>query len=225
MIHLLLAESSLELVPKELWSHPAVWKNAARRGKKPGETILDASLHHQAMKNLKNREKRGRPDVVFLSLIEALSSPLNRRGMLRVYVHTLNNYVIYVDPTVRLPKDYRRFIGLMEQLLVEGKVPPGSEKPLLYVKTRRVVDVVREVNADMNILIVDRGMKVSVMELARKVKGKNVCFIVKGFPHGEFTEETLAVTDFKVSIYPEPLDAWCLISRILTAIEIVEGII
>jgi len=220
-----LAESALELTPREIWDHPAVWKNASRRGKKPGETLLDVSLHYHAMRKLKNREKRGRPDIVFISLLEALNSPLNKEGKLRIYIHTLHDYVIYVDPSVRIPRDYRRFIGLMEQLLVEGKVPPKSENPLLYVKNRRLRDIVDEINADVTVLLVEHGIRKHILDLAREVKGKKSCFIVGGFPHGDFNEETLAITDFKVSIYHEPLETWSVVSRIISAMEIVEEII
>ncbi|MCC6050815.1 MAG: 16S rRNA methyltransferase, partial [Thermofilum sp.] len=57
-MHLLLAEAGLELVPKELWSHPAVRASARRRGKKPGEILLDVALHHSAMVGLGERWKR-----------------------------------------------------------------------------------------------------------------------------------------------------------------------
>ena len=148
---LVLAESSLELIPKELWSDPSVIKNAKRRRKKPAEILLDKSLHYHAMKNIAKREKRGRPDIVHVSLLLALNSPLNQEGMLNIYVHTLENYVITVNPKVRIPKNYNRFVGLMEQLLKYGKVPPKSEKPLLYVKTMSLKDLISKINPKSNI--------------------------------------------------------------------------
>ena len=66
-------------------------------------------------------EKRGRPDIVHFTLLEALGSPLNLEGLLKIYVHTYSGYVIDVRPEVRLPRDCNRFSGLMEQLFQEGK--------------------------------------------------------------------------------------------------------
>ncbi len=59
MISLILTESSLELVPKELTSHPSVISHAQKLGKKPSEILLDNSWHFAAMKEMKNEIKRG----------------------------------------------------------------------------------------------------------------------------------------------------------------------
>ena len=224
-INLILAESSLELVPRELWSHPAVWRNARRRGKKPGETLLEVSLHYPAMRRLAAREKRGRPDIVFVSLLEALGSPANAEGMLRVYVHTINDLVLYVDSKVRIPRDYRRFVGLMEQLLVEGRVPPGSDRPLLYVKNRTIRALIKEIRPEVTMVLWEKGERRSVVEVARRLRGKSIAVIVGGFPHGDFDSETLELADIKVSIYPVPLETWCVVSRVISAFEHVEGVI
>jgi len=111
-LKIILLESALETVPHEIWRHPAVVKNARRRGKKPGETLLDVSLHYHAMKNLKDREKRGRPDIVHTTLLELLESPLNKEGHLEVYVHTYQGHVIFIDPSTRIPRNYNRFGAL-----------------------------------------------------------------------------------------------------------------
>ncbi|MEM2570995.1 MAG: 16S rRNA methyltransferase, partial [Thermoproteota archaeon] len=52
-------DSSMQLVPREIASHPQVVKNALRKGKKPFETMLERSKHHKAILMLKNSEKRG----------------------------------------------------------------------------------------------------------------------------------------------------------------------
>ena len=91
IIRLILAESSIELVPRDIIGHPSVLKTAKRRGKKPTEILLDISLHYHAMKKLRDRHKRGRPDIVHVSLLEALSSPLNLEGKLEVIVHTISD--------------------------------------------------------------------------------------------------------------------------------------
>ncbi|MEM4586704.1 MAG: 16S rRNA methyltransferase, partial [Desulfurococcaceae archaeon] len=115
-LHIALVESALETVPKEIIDHPAVVKNARRRGKKPWEVLLDVSLHYHAMKNLKDWFKRGRPDIVHVTLLEALESPLNRSGLLEIYIHTYGDYVLFIDPETRIPRNYNRFVGLIEQV-------------------------------------------------------------------------------------------------------------
>ncbi|MEM4363521.1 MAG: hypothetical protein QXT90_05715, partial [Candidatus Caldarchaeum sp.] len=85
-LFLLLVEAAVETVPEEIQNHPAVLKDAGRRGKKPSQVLLDRSYHHWAMKTLKDGQKRGRPDIVHFSLLEALGSPLNMKGLLETYV-------------------------------------------------------------------------------------------------------------------------------------------
>lgn len=42
-----------------------------------------------------------------------LDSPLNRAGLLQVYIHTNNNVLIEVNPQTRIPRTFKRFAGLM----------------------------------------------------------------------------------------------------------------
>ena len=133
MLSLLFVESALETVPQPLWNHPSVTKRAKTLNKKPSETLLDRTYHHRAMIRLKNNYRRGRPDILHFALLEALGSPLNKEGLLRVYVHTVDDHIISVDPKVRLPRNYDRFVGLIEQLLREDKVPVVGQ-PLLELR-------------------------------------------------------------------------------------------
>ena len=71
MISLILSESALELVPYELEEHPSVISHANKLGKHPSEILLDNSWHFGAMKGIKNEIKRGRPDLVHFSILEA----------------------------------------------------------------------------------------------------------------------------------------------------------
>ena len=65
MLTLILADSSLELVPKELQNHPSVISYCKRNRKKSSEILLDNSWHFAAMKEISNEIKRGRPDNTF----------------------------------------------------------------------------------------------------------------------------------------------------------------
>ena len=82
MLNLILVEAALELVPKRILRHPSVRRNAKRRGKPPEETLLNRSIHHSAMSRLENSEKRGRPDIANVCLLETQGSPLNKLGKL-----------------------------------------------------------------------------------------------------------------------------------------------
>ena len=98
MLTLILVESALETIPKKIWSHSAVRRHSKKMKKPSKQLLLDRSLHHSAMKNLMNAHKRGRPDITHFTLLEALSSPLNKEGLLKIIIHTNQNYIITVNP-------------------------------------------------------------------------------------------------------------------------------
>jgi len=112
MLTLILAESSIERMPPQLVKHPSVIAHARRKRKEPSSLVLDLSYHHSAIKAAERRDpsedflKRGRPDIAFHVLLSALGSPLNLEGLLRTYVHTIEDKVIEVDPQVRVPRNY-----------------------------------------------------------------------------------------------------------------------
>ena len=145
MLNLLFVEASLELVPRQIAHHPSVTRNAKRERKRSDEVLLDRSLHHHAMRSLPEGEKRGRPDILHFCLLEALGSPLNMAGRLRLLAHTVNGELLNFSRELRLPRDCYRFKSLMEQLFAEGRVPPGVEPPLITLSKKSLGEVKREI--------------------------------------------------------------------------------
>lgn len=224
MLTLILAEAALETIPKELWAHPLIRRLSKRRGKHPRLMVLDRSLHHHAMKSLENSMKRGRPDIVHFSLLEALSSPLNREGLLRVYVHTINNYIISISPETRLPKNLNRFIGLIEDLFEHGVVPPKG-KPLLSLEAKSLPALVSELRPTYTVIF-DRPGKTRTFEETAPILARHErpLVIVGGFPHGEFGKETLDLANEIVCVDPETLETWTVVSRIIYEYERAIGL-
>ena len=54
--------------------------------------------------------ERDRPPQCLLTLLD---SPLNKAGLLQVYIHTAKGVLIEVNPHVRIPRTFKRFSGLM----------------------------------------------------------------------------------------------------------------
>lgn len=46
-----------------------------------------------------------------------MDSPLNRAGLLQVYIHTQKNVLIEVNPQTRIPRTFDRFCGLMGEII------------------------------------------------------------------------------------------------------------
>lgn len=216
---LILAESALETIPRQLWNHPTVQKYSKLRRKHPRFLLLDRSFHHSAMKALKQNMKRGRPDIVHFALLEALGSPLNKENQLRVYVHTFNNHVITVDSETRLPRNYSRFLGLMEQLFEYGKAPPKGIA-LLTLEHETLPQLIREVKPSHVTAFSRVGTRKTLEETVSKLASeKRPAMLVGGFPHGHFAKSTIKLADETVCIDPEMLETWTMVSRIVYEYE------
>jgi len=134
-LRLVLINAALEPIPPELRGNKSVVRIARRLGRDPNYMPLDKSLHFKAMGGLKNKEGRGRPDIVHKFLLDSLNSILAIKGMLNIYVHTVDGKVIEFAQGERPPQNYLNFIGLMEQLFKYGSVPPGGKWLIRLINT------------------------------------------------------------------------------------------
>lgn len=219
-LHLVIAEAPLELVPTEIQDHPAVRRHASKLGKRSGEILLDRSYHHWAMRNLPDSEKRGRPDIVHFTLLEALGSPLNLMGRLRTWISTYDGHILEVDPTTRLPRVYERFKGLIEKLYMEGETRTESGMRLMALRRMTLQTLVGEISPDKIILLSERGERLVQRTLAEiLLSASRPMAIVGGFPHSDFRDETKSIAERVVSISEFSLEAWVAVSRLLCAVE------
>jgi len=219
MLTLILVEAALETIPQTLWNHSSVRNHSKKQKKPPLHLLLDRSLHHSAMRKLDNNEKRGRPDIAHFVLLEALDSPLNKEGLLQIYIHTYNNYVIRVNPITRPPKNYNRFIGLIEQLFQQGKVPPEGV-PLLTLEYKTLQNLIKDVKAEFILAFSREGKSQTIEKAIFGLQKKcNAAVLIGGFPHGHFLESTLQQVNEIVCVDSEMLDAWALTSRVIYEYE------
>lgn len=208
-INIILLEAGIELVPKEIANHPSVVKNAKRRKKKPEDTLLDISLHYHAMKKLENVHKRGRPDIVHQALLIMLTDPMIKGDF---YIHTIESKIIRINPKMRPPKNYLRFVGLMEQLLKYGKVPLNSNETLMEVTNFTLEDLMTKYNL---VLLSEKGEKIAPEELCKL--GDNWILGIGAFPHGDFSEKIQKISKKVYSISKFPLETQQVICRIFSA--------
>lgn len=214
MLTLVLADAELELVPQAIAGHPSVRTSAKRRGRSPGGILLDSSLHHPALKKFPEGERRGRPDIAHLFLLLCLDSVLNAQGQLRTLVHTRNDDILRIDPHTRIPKNYPRFVGLMEDLFQKGAVP--EEKPLITLDRGVSLETLLSEFPGPKWAFKEDGERVNLWQAFAELEGDLVA-VVGGFPHGDFRSPVGALCDRVVSLHEEPLRAWTVTSEILVA--------
>ncbi len=215
-LNLVMAESAIELVPRELLRSPAIVSDARRRGVEGSRILLDRSLHHSVMGKLKDSEKRGRPDLVHVTLLSVTGAPLYLDGRVKVFVHTNQDVVLEIAEKTRIPKSYFRFRGLVEKVLAGG-----SGEGLVRSHSMRIDRLVREVIApDRAFGLSTQGKQTNLDKLSASVVAcTDPCVIIGGFPHGHFSRPTLSLVDELVRVHPRPLEAHVVASRVVYEVE------
>ncbi len=227
MLHIILLDCALELVPSEISSLKQIQKHATRRGKKPTELLLDQTHHGQAMTKLSESERRGRPDITFFCLMSILETPLCKAGLLNVYLHLQDGRLIEVRSDVRLPRNYDRFVGLIEQLLLSGQVPPEGEA-LLRIIRKPLSDLMLDLKAELSILATERGDRTTIRRLSKLIPTDPSVPVVVGvgaFPHGDFSDATISLFDLQLEFDVDVMMAWHVCSEILWTYSHNVGII
>ncbi len=217
MISLILSESALELVPYELQEHPSVISHAKKLGKHPSEILLDNSWHFAAMKGIKNEIKRGRPDLVHFSILEATTIPLYYQNKLNLFVHTIDNKVIHFGKNVHIPKSYHRFQGVIEKLFQEKKVLSKNEL-LLEIKYQTFSELIHEINPSSVIGFSTSGQSSSYQKIASEIP-ENSCIVIGGFQKGHFSNSTQSEITNLYSIGNDSFEGHVIVSRILYEYE------
>src|SRR5207253_4990568 len=214
MLTLILAESSIELVPNEITGHPAVLKWAERKKKDPRELILDQSYHHSAILRLgKSGIGRGRPDIVHFCLLLALGSPLNSDNQLNCFVHTRDDHVIAIDPRARLPRNTDRFTALIEQLYQSSMVP-SSGPPLMKLRRESLKDLLSKISSDGIVALTTLGLPKPMEAVAAGLREvQRPVLDVGGFPAGHLSDQTVKPACGKFRIVSRKMEAWTDVGR------------
>ena len=217
MISLVLAESALELIPLELQDHPSVLSHAQKLGKDPSEILLDNSWHFAAMKGINNEIKRGRPDLVHFSILEATTIPLYLQNKIKIYIHTIDDKVIYIGENVHIPKSYHRFEGLIEKLFLE-KTIRFDTSILLEIKEKSFSELINEIKPSKIIGFSTKGELSSFEKISSEISD-NTCLIIGGFQKGHFSESTKSKITHLFSVDNLSYEAHVVIARILYEYE------
>lgn len=225
VLTLVLAEAELELVPDSIKMHPQVQRAAQARDRRPSRTLLDASLHHEAMRALPESERRGRPDLVHFGLLLALDSALNKEDGLRVVVHTRNDERLAIHPDTRLMRNYPRFVGLAEKLFREGAIP-DAENPLMVLEPGwSLARVVEHHRTGPVVAFSEQGRPVEPgAYLAEKARGGDATVVLGCFPHGDFRAPPATWADEVVGLGGEALSVWTVEMEVLAHWERAVGL-
>jgi len=188
---------------------------------KKGFELICADTHASLLKKLKKDPKEYRPDIVHQCLLTLLDSPLNKAGHLKVYIHTNQNVLIEVSPHIRVPRTYKRFAGLMVQLLHKLKIR-ASDGPevLLRVIKNPITDHLPAGSLKIGTSVI--GELVDVKDFVPALPEGPVVFVFGSHAHGpadvDWTEKSIAVSQYSLS-------ASVALGRVMNAFENHWGIL
>lgn len=217
MLTIIIADAELETIPAKMMDDPAIRKYAKGRKKPAREILLDSNYMHTAIDRYfpGQSSRRGRPDIILFLLQVAMESILNKRGELRVYIHTRNDRCITVNPEVRLPKAYNRFVGLMETLFSRGEVSSG-EQVLLSVEDATIGEVVKDKGKGDLVIFSPDGEKAKMKD-AMGGDG-DVTVIIGGFSEGDYVSDVYSLAK-SYQIFPEELTIWSVAAEVICQYE------
>nr|WCZ58553.1 ribosomal RNA small subunit methyltransferase NEP1 [Andalucia godoyi] len=164
--------------------------------------LLNSEDHKTFLSKNKKDPAEYRPDITHQCLLTLLDSPLNKAGLLQVYIRTRKNVLIEVSPKCRIPRTFSRFAGLMVQLLHKLKIRATNGPDTLLQIIRNPVESHFPANC-RKFELDERGRLVSAGEFAKQVADGPIVFVVGAFANGtirgEFCEEKIAISSYALS--------------------------
>ncbi|KAJ3022067.1 18S rRNA pseudouridine methyltransferase [Thoreauomyces humboldtii] len=188
------------------------------KGKEGHYALLNCDDHHHLLKKHGKDVAESRPDITHQCLLTLLDSPLNKAGLLQVYVHTTKGVLIEVNPHVRIPRTFKRFCGLMVQLLhkLSIRAVNGPEKLLKVIKnpiTDHLPPNARKITMSSDVPAVRLTPYVQTLP-----SDQPVVFFIGAMAHGADTWVDDIVDD-KISVSEYPLSASVTCGKLTCAFE------
>lgn len=195
--------------------------------------LLNCDDHRDlCKKKLRKDPNEYRPDILHQELLALLDSPLNKAGKLKVYVHTKKGVLIDVHSSIRIPRTYKRFAGLMVQLLHKMKIKAGTESTTLLKVIKNPFSQYLPAGTRCYGMSC-KGKLYSPVALARSLVPESgsaadkppVCFIAGAMSTGHIRLEDHPYMEEMFSVSEFPLSGASALSRITSGIEHFWGIV
>eukprot|EP00928_Gymnodinium_smaydae_P087810 TRINITY_DN72006_c0_g1_i1.p1 TRINITY_DN72006_c0_g1~~TRINITY_DN72006_c0_g1_i1.p1 ORF type:complete len:296 (-),score=78.76 TRINITY_DN72006_c0_g1_i1:161-982(-) len=196
-------------------------------------------LNSDDHKNIVSKSNRDladiRPDITHQCLMTLLDSPLNKAGKLLIYLHTAQNVLIEVHPSLRIPRTFKRFAGLAVELLQRQKIRAAqANETLMKVVSNPVEKYLPPGSRRFGLAVDGRAVKLRdfCAEIDREAsEGRDsaapIVFAIGSVAHGDPTSEALFGANYveeRLNICPWGLSASCCCSKVCSEFEYLWGI-
>lgn len=167
--------------------------------------LLNSDDHIGVLKKMGRDISDARPDILHQCLLTLLDSPINKAGKLQVYIQSSKGVLIEVNPTVRIPRTFKRFAGLMVQLLHKLSIRStnSSEKLLKVIKnpvTQYLPPNCRKITLSWEAPVVNAREYISTLG-----KDESLCVAVGAMAKGKddfadgWADEKIGVSNYSLS--------------------------
>ena len=198
---------------------------------KKNPQIINCDDHYKIIKSMKKKLDEFRPDIIHQCLLNLFDSPLNKVGLLQVYIRTNKNILIEINPKTRIPRTFKRFSGLFSQLFLKNEIgiEDNSHKEIfLKILNTKLEDIIRDIP---KILLSEKGRLVDIDTYCKNLennikenKNKNICFIIGTNPKGDI-DPMIKYNDDCISLSSFDLDSNVVCAKICSAFENSWGVL
>ncbi|KAL8459271.1 hypothetical protein ACS0TY_036669 [Phlomoides rotata] len=226
-------EEKSELVVHDLPGIPIVTVDTGNKGRvifilerasleiaKVGKTyqLLSSDEHANYLVRNKRNPADYRPDITFQAIQTILDSRVNKSGRLKaLYVRTEQGILLEIKPHARMPRTYKRFSGLIVQLLQKLHITASGNGEKLLRVIKNPVTQYLPVNSRKIGFSHSSEKLVDAYNYVGTVNNElDLVFVVGAMAHGKINDEY--VEDY-ISISEYPLSAAYCISIITNALE------
>lgn len=122
---------------------------------------------------------------------------------MQVYIHTEKNVLIEINPQTRIPRTFKRFAGLMVQLLHKFAVKASENATkLLHVIKNPITDHL-PVGCKKFAMTFSSKIVKNCRELVPTQGMQNIVLVIGAFAHGhlnlDYTEDSISISNYPLS--------------------------
>ncbi len=206
--YIIIVDSEVELAPEQPKREKDEFDTLGSFRDMP---VLDAYFHQNILSKMPESERRGRPDIVHKCLSLCQNSIANRKGSLRVFVHTREDKVIKLSPNADIPPNYVEFIGDM------GKLLKGQTIKDMELSSMTLTELLDHLKPDHILALSPKGEETKLNAVLESWKDTYVAILIGGFPEGDYKSPVYQVAEKVVSLGPILLTSPSVLSEVLSA--------
>ena len=182
---------------------------------KKNPELINSDDHMNLIKKMNKSYEDYRPDVLHQCLLNLFESPLNKSGMLQVYIRTKENVLIEINPKTKIPKTIKRFCGLMAQLLQKYRIRALNSSEILLKIIKNPITQYLPFGCPI-ISTNEKCKLIKIDDYINGLKSNNVAFVIGAISKGDVDIDYMTDT---ISISSFPLSAGIVCSKVCNAFE------